>query len=433
MSRDRLAGPLSPRRLFSNRLFKGFSSMSAGTLAGQAITLLALPLISRLYSPEDFGVLSLVIAASAMVLPAVGLKFEYAILLPDSRREMRGLVGLALASVVVLSTIWSEFAQLASTLFVGHHHIQFFGLWIFGITAASGLFNVFIQIAIRERNYNQVGASAFIQSSSTAVSQTAFGAIQWSYPGLLSGVILGQVISLSVLARRFRFDLGRFSARDIPRLWRKHWRFPAVFAPSAILNSIGLQLPLIAISAIFGLNATGQIGMAERIVAIPIALIGGPIGQLFVGEISKMRRESHPHLVSFYLRITAVLMACSVILFGLLIVLAPWLIPVVLGNQWASSVPLIQIISIMGAIRLSFSPTAMALTIFQRARANVILDFLRLGLVALGIAAVTFMHPNLNTSTLILYGGLSISYIVTWVYVLWMLHQESRTDAPIDG
>lgn len=400
--------------------------MSAGTLAGQVITLLALPLISRLYSPEDFGALSLVIAASAMILPAVGLKFEYAILLPDSRREMRGLVGLALASVIVLSIIWSVFAQVASNLFIGHHHIEFFGLWIFGITAGSGLFNVFIQIAIRERNYNQVGASSFVQSGSTAISQTALGAIQWSHPGLLAGVVIGQVISLSLLARKFRYDLGRFSPRDIPHIFQEYWRFPAVFAPSAVLNSIGLQLPLIAISAIFGLSATGQIGMAERIVAIPIALLGGPIGQIFVGEISKMRREAQPHFVSFFLRITAVLLACSIVLFGLLMLIAPWLVPMVLGKQWAESVPLIQIISLMGAVRLTFSPTAMALTILQRARANVILDTVRIGLVGLGVGTVSLFRPDLNISAAILYGCLSFSYIITWVCVLWMLPRSGR-------
>lgn len=424
VSKSRATG-LRFQWIISHKLFKGFTSMSSGTFAGQIITLLALPIISRLYTPTDFGVLSLVLAASTMVLPAVGLKFEYALLVPRGRREMRGLVNLAIISVFAMSFIWSIFVQLAASLFIGHHDIKFFGVWVFCIVAGSGLFNVFAQIAIRERNYNQVGASAFAQSGSTALSQTALGAFHWTYPGLLSGVIVGQILSLTMLARKFRVHLGRISYFDFPHLFRKYWRFPAVFAPSSILNSIGSQLPLITISAIFGLDATGQIGMAERIVAIPIALIGGPIGQLFVGEMSKMKRESDKHLVTFYLRITWLLVALSVLIFGILVLASPWLIPTVLGKQWVSSVPLIQIISIMAAIRLALSPTAMALTIFQRARANLILDILRVVIVGLSIIVVSTLHLELFISTLVLYGGLSLTYIITWLYVFWMLRQKA--------
>ena len=416
---------LNLKEIFSHRLFVGFSSLSTGTLLGQVISLLALPIISRLYSPEDFGVLSLILASSSMVMPAVGLKFEFAIFAPNGRRELRGLVGLAILSVLSISLLWSLFVQLASSLFIGSRHIDILTLWVFGITAGSGLFNVFVQIAIRERDYKAVGASSFVQSGTTAMGQTTFGLFHVSYPGLLNGLILGQAISLSFLAHRFRSNLGRFKVHELPNICKKYWRFPAIFAPSAILNSIGLQLPLITISAIFGLNATGQLGMAERIVAIPIALVGGSIGQVFVGELSKMRRESHPNFVPFYLKTTAVLTLASSVLFGLLILVSPWLVPVILGSKWESSVPMIQIIAFVGAIRLAFSPTAMALTIFQRARANLLLDIFRVSIVLCGILFVTVSGIGLYSSTAILYGALSITYVVTWIYVLWMLRRKS--------
>lgn len=426
MSLSRLKTRLSLQQLFSHELFKGFASMSIGTFSGQIITLLALPIISRLYTPQDFGVLSLVIAASVIILPAVGLKFEYALLIPLSRREMRVLIGLAIMSVLVLSVLWSFFVLLTSKLFFGEHSIPYIGFWVFGITFGTGLFNVFVQIAIREQKYHQVGVSAFLQSGTTGLSQSVLGVIHWSHLGLLTGLIIGQLVSLTALVHKFRFDLGRFSPRDIPKIIRKHWRFPALFAPSAMLNSFGLQLPIITISAIFGLTATGQLGIAERIVAIPIALIGGPIGQLFVGEMSKMLRNEHKRFVSFFLRITFALLAASIVLFGTLIITSPWLVPLFLGNQWVDSVPLIQIISIMAAIRLTFSPTAMALTLFQKARANMILDAVRVAFVAIGALVVTMMDLGLYASTAILYSGLSIIYIITWIYVLFMLRARSK-------
>lgn len=411
----------SLNRLLSHRLFLAFYSLSAGTLAGQVISLLALPFVSRLYSPEDFGVLSLIIATTSIVIPAVGLKFEFAIYSPSSRRELRALVGLAILSVLLISLIWSLFVLSAASLFIGSQKIEFLGLWVFGILVGTGLFNVFVQIAIRERDYKGVGTSSIVQSGTTAFGQTTLGVFNVTYPGLLSGLMLGQAVSLSYLIHRYKKVLGNFRINELPNLFMKYWRFPAVFAPSAILNSIGSQLPLITISALFGLSATGQLGMAERIVAIPIALVGGAIGQLFVGEISKMRREALPNFVSFYLKITLVLVATSSVLFGALILVSPWLIPLLLGSKWESAVPLIQIIAFMGAIRLAFSPTSMALTIFQRARANFLLDLSRVVIVLLAVIFVTITGQELFEATAILYGALSVIYLVTWIYVFLML------------
>lgn len=393
-------------------------SMSLGTAGGQIATLVALPIISRLYTPAEFGALSIVIAASAMVLPAVSLKFEFALLIPKERRTFRGLTALALISVVFVSAAWSFSVQMFSNVVYPDSVIAHIGIWIFTTTTISGFINVFIQVAIRQREYRDIGKSTFLQSVSTGVSQSVFGLVSLNYLGLILGSIVGQLTSMLFLVVKFQKVIRRISLRELPQLFRSYWQFPAIFAPSALLNSFGTQLPFLAISSLFGLQNAGQLSMADKIVGVPISLVVASIGQIFIGEISKFRRNSDPKLTSLFIRTTFFLFIMSLLLFGLMFVLAPTVIPVILGSKWIATVPYIQILCLTAAIRMTFSPTSISLTLLEKAKTNLFLDISRVISVAIAVTFVSLSHLGMLASVLVIYGSLSLIYLLTWLVTL---------------
>lgn len=78
---DRIKG------IFNSRISSPFRSMSllvVGEVLGKGVAFLALPLITRIYSPEDMGVLALYNSLVMMLAPFGSLKYSNAIVLPKS-------------------------------------------------------------------------------------------------------------------------------------------------------------------------------------------------------------------------------------------------------------------------------------------------------------------------------------------------------------
>ncbi|MGI6455386.1 MAG: lipopolysaccharide biosynthesis protein [bacterium] len=87
----------------------------SGTTFAQGLLVLASPLLARLYAPEDFGVLALYISITSIVGVIACLRYELAIMLPESDGEAANLLGVSLlftAVITGLSTLviwlWGE-------------------------------------------------------------------------------------------------------------------------------------------------------------------------------------------------------------------------------------------------------------------------------------------------------------------------------------
>ncbi|MDA7765780.1 hypothetical protein N8917_00400, partial [bacterium] len=68
----------------------------AGTGLAQVILMAATPILSRLFDPIQFGILTAFLVVPNALLPAIGGKFEVAMVLPRSDRTARLLLGFAI-------------------------------------------------------------------------------------------------------------------------------------------------------------------------------------------------------------------------------------------------------------------------------------------------------------------------------------------------
>ena len=78
-----------------------------GAGAGQLSLLLATPILTRLYSPETFGLAASFISIVGLLSVVAGLRFEQAIPIPDSDEEARSLAQLSIALVAVTALVIS--------------------------------------------------------------------------------------------------------------------------------------------------------------------------------------------------------------------------------------------------------------------------------------------------------------------------------------
>ncbi|HCJ30854.1 MAG TPA: polysaccharide biosynthesis protein, partial [Pseudomonas sp.] len=101
--RERLASLLHGS--VRSKLLRNILTVVTGTAGAQAITLAFMPVITRIYGPEAYGVLGTFLSVTMMLIPVAALTYPIAIVLPKRDGDARGLVRLALATALTLAMV----------------------------------------------------------------------------------------------------------------------------------------------------------------------------------------------------------------------------------------------------------------------------------------------------------------------------------------
>lgn len=408
-------------------LLKGILTLVSGTIGSQVITFVSLLFLAYVYDPESFGYFSLVMSVVSILAPVAAFRYETATMLSESLEGTRAVAGMAMVSATVTVVATFTILQAASSykIFGLGDHRGFAG-WVALLVTLSAMFMILSQLALRQQQYRLIASRSLLRAAVAGVSQLALGFTPLSPYGLIAGSGLGSLSGLAVLWKQTREYLVWPGAGAIRIAAKRYWRFPVVFMPSTLLNAAGLQIPLLFLTATFGLAIGGQLGMAERIIAVPISLLGAAVGQAIDAEVGKQVRDVKGELSPLFLRFSGLLGlgAVAVTLGGLFA--AEAFVPLLLGERWTMAGTFVRILTITSAVRLVASPISKYIDLLERSTANVALDVLRVVALIAGIGAVKVFELTMDQSLWVLYSALTLTYVVTWIYVFVAVRQYDR-------
>jgi O-antigen/teichoic acid export membrane protein len=409
----------------TNPIARALISLVSGAAIGQLILVAVTPVLSRLYGPSDFGGFATLTAVVAVIGPVAALQFDSGVILPKSRDEAAYMVRLALASSITtsLATAACIWALMMAGLVTGWTAVPFAPLWAGALVLATSVFTVLTQAALRNQDYRVIALRGPIQSAGVALGQVGLAFVLPSATGLLGGFLFGRLLGFVPLARAGGDLLRRPESGSLRATARAYWRLPALLMPASLVNSAGSQLPLLLIAAGFGDHIAGEFGMAQRLVSVPVTLIGASVAQLVGSELARLMREALPGARRLYLRTSARLLAAAVVLGAIIVIAAPLVVPFFLGEEWATTGYIAQAVSISAMAALIGSPLSQAYTVYQ-SRATIIVDVLRVGLVmgAWAVCAASAWGPV--EASWALAAAQVVGYVVLWSYGLRLVSRN---------
>ncbi|MDO5672151.1 MAG: oligosaccharide flippase family protein [Actinomycetaceae bacterium] len=316
-------------------------TMLAGNSGAQLLVLLLLPILSRLYSPEDFGQFGVYTAICAIVVPLAGMRLDIAAILPHREDEAKILMRIASRSILVWAVLTSLIAFLAGPALTQLTHTEYLVpyLPLMGATVATlAQIQAMSQWKTRQQEFRELAWNKVLQHGSVSASQILLwltGMIGMF--GLLSGSLIGQGIAAIFLtwSGRQAFKLGQEANPEVSwrSLIRRYWKMPALNGATAILDSVRVN-GIVLLVATFSTAAVGHFNMAWMLVQAPVALITGSINSVFYRAMATTPRGDLYRLVkSSILKFSIV----SVSAMALLLIFAPWFIPLILGENWSNA------------------------------------------------------------------------------------------------
>lgn len=422
---------------------RGVGTLIGGTAAGQLVTIAAAPILSRLYLPAEFGTFSIIFGVSVIVASVACGRLELAIVLPEDDGDAFAVAWLALTWLAVTTvTAAAVVLLMGGALSTAFHRpdIQPYLISVPLLVLLIGTFAILNQLAIRHQQYRSIAFRNFLQQSTGSAAQVSAGWAGLGVPGLIAGSAVGQLGGVLALLRPSHLagpaSRAGLRLRGLRGQFVRYRRFPLFLAPAALINNLGQQAPLLLTGLLFGTSAAGWMALTQRVLAVPVVVVGTAVAQVYLGALSRAARSSIPECHSLFRRTSRRLLIIGCIGAVTTAAAAPFLFGAVFGPDWVESGRIAQAMTPYFAAQLLASPLSQTLIVFERVLLQLVWDVLRLVAVVAPVLLCWWTGQSVVATVLALSLGGTLAYLVLWVLcwrTLTRASQEARDRAEAAG
>lgn len=348
---------------------KDLLKLISGTTITQIVGIIVAPILTRLYSPDAFGIFAVFLSISSVVSVIACLRYEFAIMLPDTEAEafQLFLLSTALTGLISIATFILLFLNEGSLLTLLNTPQLGPFLWIIPLSIfANSMWRVLTYWSSRQKLFGRISRANIVSSISTTIVQLGLGISGYNTAiGLISSNTIGNssaTIALTLPAIREDFVRlwNKWRFVDIFQAIRRYYRFPLYDTWSALLNSLSWQLPAFLLAAFFSPAIAGQYALAYRMLGLPMGLIGASLSQVFFQRAAAAKAD---HAIGDIVESTVVqLIKYSLLPLVILAVTGRDVYVIAFGVEWAEAGIYTQILSIWAFFWFLASPIS---TIFN--------------------------------------------------------------------
>lgn len=380
---------------------------------------LSLPLLTRLYAPEDFSLLAVYMAIVGIIATISCLRLNIAIPLPELDQDGMALVALSLLASTIISGILALpviFAPTATAVLLGQPAMAPY-LWMIplGIWIAS-VYMALQYWASRRKQFKLITQTRISRAVGGAGTQIGFGVADPGPFGLLFGHMIYGGLGIFGLACsiwiRERSTLDKLSWSRMQRVLQLYRRFPIWSVPEALFNTAAVQLPILIIASIAIGPEAGFLMLAMRVMGVPMGLIGASVGQVYLAEAPQKLRDGT--LLTFTRKTMWILLKTGGIPLVLVGMVSPFVFGPIFGAEWERAGILVAWMTPWFLLQFVVSPVSTVLNISGHFERAMFLNLAGLILRIAGVSIAAVVAPNFLSEIYAITGAMfCLAYIAT--------------------
>jgi len=316
---------------------KNIITLLSGNTIAQALPIAVSPILTRLYTPDDFGVIGLFGSITLLLGSIASAQYNAAISLPKKDEDAYVVASISL----LISLIFSSLLLLIIIIF--HDQIidllgsKELSIWLYLIPFVVfliALFNVLTYLHIRDKKFKSLSVSNVYKSLSASFLQILIGILKNGVFGLVIGQIISIIIADLYLLKNFQVRKFNFFTIKHIAIAKRYKEFPIYYLPNNLLYNLTNTLITILISSFFGIAALGFYNMANRVLGLPSALLGNAISQVYLQKASE-DRHNNDDIAPIFKETLLKLIIISLPIFILFYFYLEDVFILVFGKEWA--------------------------------------------------------------------------------------------------
>ncbi len=328
--------------MMKSSFIKNVLVVMTGTAGAQAIGFTMNPIISRLYSPADFGVFGSFNAILGIFTSAVTLNYAQAMMLPKKNEDAINLFVLSCVSSVFIAACCLIVSLLFPSFFQSLMKAQ--NAWLMPLlvvaTIISGLNESCQAWCVRVKAFKRTASSQVVRSLSTNGSQVGLGFWRGGPLALIFGVIIGEILASLYLARAAFRDLRELRKEirwvRMGNLAKNYKDFPVYGGSNDLISALSMGLPVLMLTHFHGIAVAGAYSFGTRILQRPMGFVTRALRQVLFQKAAEAHNDGD-RLFPLYVKITSGLFALIVFPLLVMFLWAPQIFAWIFGSQWHSS------------------------------------------------------------------------------------------------
>jgi len=363
----------------SDRFRRNLKRFAAANVIAQLIGVSSLPILTRIYSPAEFGVLTAFTMVQSVCLAVSTLRFDW--MIPNARSPRQadrlsaaGLFAAISVSVLLLGAVVSIHGRLEGWELASSSPVILMSLPL-------GVFTGSVILLLQARNVRMgdlspISRAKLVQAVATLLLGIAFGLLGFQQSGLVAAYVCGFGLALVVMTKDLRavvLSVASTTMRELARVTRAYGRQLASSVGLSLVNITMTSSPILLLMFFYDAVVVGWYGLIFRIATAPIGFVTTALVQSFWTDAADLVRRDPRALLRFYLG-TVRRLAIIAVPFGAICMLAPSYLPPILGEEdWSGAGLLLVAITPYLVGMIVFSPTT-HLVVYRKAHWQLLID-----------------------------------------------------------
>ena len=370
------------RRILNSEFNKNILRIFSGTFLAQVISLIITPILTRIYSPEDFSSYALFVSIVSVLSIIASLKYNNAVIIATDEEKALSVFSLSVVITLIFTAFLFLFYFILKEQIVILLKIESIEEWLVFVpisVSIIAIYNILNNWFIRKAEYTKLSINRVINASASGIFKIGFNKVfQLKSFGLILSEIISRLITGVILGSYFLYNniinLKQLKWKDLKGALRDYKDFPIYTLPSDFVGVATRELPVFMLSANFSAGVVGYYMLTKRVLDIPFTLLSTSILEVFKQKAAE-DFNSTGSCQNIFLATLKKLLILSVIPFSVLLIIAPLLFEFVFGVDWRMSGEYAQIMVMMYFFKFISSPLTYVFYVVNKLKIDMILNF----------------------------------------------------------
>lgn len=400
---------------------KNVTKISSGTLLGQIISFIAVPIYTRMYGASILGIAAVINSVSVIITSFSDLGLKNAIMIEDEDKteQLYTMISTLTAIVALVTTVVSFFyyKYIDVTLEINAFWMAvIMGISVF-VTPQTQTCYTWLN---KKGQYDVLMKNPIVHNLSMAIISIVLGLLGFKKYGYFIGLVGGSIITIVRMKLYLPKVMFDFNLNDYKYMLKTKKEFYLYQMPTNVLGQFKEQVPVFAIKMFFGVEMLGYYSITTRYLNLPINLLAQSIGRIFFKEVADLARNKKPVGEYAIRNVKRAMMFASIPLIAI-VSIGDLACVIMFGKDYIVAGNIMRIIALNSFLMfIMISCNGLTIVLHQQ-KANMIASILQMVGYMLGISAGYFLANNIYISC----GIMTIIYVLVQGVFFGYLFEKS--------